>query len=97
MEPDPITPARPPRTMSVLGILALTALTFSYLGAYAVTDALVITNVIQPWPRDHDPRPKWLLTGFCVAMLLLMLTGELFRRLSRKQFAAIDEMADAKD
>jgi hypothetical protein len=97
MEPNSITPPRPPRTLYVLGALALTALTFSYLGAYAVTDALVATQVVQPWPRDHDPRPRWLFTGFCVAMLILMITGEIFRRLSRNEFRAIDQMADAHD
>lgn len=88
---------RPPRTLTVLGLLALTALTFSYLATYAVTNALVSQNLIQPWSRGHDPRPKWLVAGFCVLMLTFMVGGGLLRRWGRSDFKAIDEMADAKD
>jgi hypothetical protein len=94
---DIIAAQRPPRTLSVLGLLALTALTFSYLGSYAITNALVSEHVIQPWTRTHDPRPKWLITGFCVLMLTFMIAGEFLRRWGRSDFKAIDEMADAKD
>ena len=96
-EQDTIADPRPPRTLTVLGLLALTALTFSYLGSYAVTNALVSEHLIQPWARTHDPRPKWLITGFCVLMLTFMVAGELLRRWGRSDFKAIDEMADAKD
>jgi hypothetical protein len=90
--------ARPaPRTLSVLGLLALTALTFSYLGAYAVTGALVAEQVMPPWPREHDPRPRWLLTGFCVLMLCLMAVGGALRRMSKRAFDQIDAMVDAGD
>jgi hypothetical protein len=81
MESDTITPPQPPRTLTVLGMLALTALTFSYLAAYALTNALVAAQVI----------------GFCVLMLIFMVLGEVFRRMSRSEFKAIDEMADAAD
>jgi hypothetical protein len=94
---DTIAAQRPPRTLTVLGLLALTALTFSYLGSYAITNALVAEHLIQPWSRTHDPRPRWLITGFCVLMLTFMVTGELLRRWGRSDFKAIDEMADAKD
>jgi hypothetical protein len=97
METDTITPPQPPRTLTVLGMLALTALTFSYLAAYALTNALVAAQVIQPWPRDHDPRPRRLIVGFCVLMLIFMVLGEIFRRLSKSEFKAIDEMANAAD
>ena len=94
---DILAAERPPRTLTVLGLLALTALTFSYLGSYAITNALVSEHLLQPWSRAHDPRPKWLITGFCVLMLTFMVAGELLRRWGRSDFKAIDEMADAKD
>jgi hypothetical protein len=97
MESDPISPPQPPRTLTVLGMLALTALTFSYLAAYALTNALVAAQVVQPWAAGHDPRPRRLVIGFCVLMLVFMLVGEVFRRMSKSEFKAIDEMADAAD
>src|SRR5688500_17680035 len=56
--------ARRPRTLTVLGLIAAAALVFSYLGAYALADALVSAEVLQAWPRDSDPRPRWMLVGF---------------------------------
>jgi hypothetical protein len=94
---DIIQPPQPPRTLVVLGLLALTALTFSYLAAYALTNALIAAQVVQPWPHDHDPRPRRLVIGFCVLMLIFMALGEVLRRLSKSQFKAIDEMAEAAD
>jgi hypothetical protein len=90
-------PEQPPRTLTVLGLLALTALTFSYLGAFAVTNALVAANVMQPWSHGHDPRFRWLVTGFCVLMLVFMTAGEFLRRWGKSDFKAIDEMAEAVD
>jgi len=94
---DIIQPEQPPRTMTVLGLLALTSITFSYLGAYAVSGALVAAQVISPWPRDHDPRFRWLMTGFCILMLIFMSADEFLRRWGKSDFKAIDEMADAAD
>jgi len=94
---DIIQSEQPPRTLTVLGLLALTALTFSYLGAYAVTNALVAANVIQPWSHGHDPRFRWLVTGFCILMLVFMSAGEFLRRWGKSDFKAIDEMAEAAD
>jgi hypothetical protein len=94
---DTIAREARPRTWLVLGMLALTALTFSYLGSYAITNALLAEHVISPWPADHDPRPKRLLIGFCVLMLVFMVLGEVFRQMSRSDFRAIDQMADAED
>src|SRR3954468_14997635 len=86
-----------PRMWSVLGMLALSALTFSYLGSYAITSALVDEHLMSPWPAGQDPRPRRLLIGFCVLMLLFMVLGELFRQMSKSDFRAIDRMADAED
>ena len=90
--------AREPRarTSSVLGLLALTALTFSYLGSYAVTNALVAAKLMAPWPADADPRPKRLLIGFCVLMLLFMGLGEIVRQFSKHALRAMDRVDEAE-
>ena len=85
-----------PNTLVVLAILVLTALTFSYLGSYAIYSALIAAQIVQPF-QGIDPRPRWLLTGFCTLMLIFMGIGAIFRRMSRKAFQDIDEMADAQD
>ncbi|HEY7118670.1 MAG TPA: hypothetical protein VH475_18920 [Tepidisphaeraceae bacterium] len=97
IEQDTIAAERPPRTLTVLGMLALTSLTFSYLGTYAMTNTLVAQHLIQPWTHGHDPRPRWLITWFCVLMLAFMGIGEFLRRWGRSDFKAIDEMANATD
>jgi hypothetical protein len=94
---DAIVPEKPPRMWSVLAMVALTALTFSYLGSYAITNALVAENVMSPWPTGQDPRPRRLVIGFCVLMLVFMAAGEVVRQMSKSDFRAIDEMARAED
>lgn len=93
--PGDVTSSRS-QTMSVLALLALTALTFSYLGSYAIYNTLVAADVLSRY-QGPDPRPRWLVTGFCVLMLAFMVLAEVFRRLSRRQMRAIDAMADAED
>jgi hypothetical protein len=83
-----------PNTATVLGLLALTSLTFSYLGAYAVSGALVQAEVLHRWRPDADPRPKWLAVGFCVLLLAFICVGALARHLSRRELRQIDEMSD---
>ena len=85
-----------PKTLVVMGVLAATALTFSFLGSYAVYNALVSAGVVQQY-TGKDPRPKWLVIGFCVLMVIFIGVGEFFRFLSKRQFKAIDAMAEAKD
>lgn len=92
-EDEPIDGAKP-RTITVVGLLALTSLTFSYLGAYAVSGALVQTEVMRRWRPDADPRPRWLVMGFCVLLAIFMCAGGLVRFLSRRQLKQIDEMAE---
>ena len=94
--PIEMAKAARPKTLFVFGVLAMTALTFSFLGSYAVYNALVTAGVVQKY-TGKDPRPKWLLIGFGVLMVIFIGVGEFFRFLSRRQFKAIDAMADAKD
>lgn len=65
------------RTSVVLALLLLAAGLFSYLGAYAVSGALVGAGVLEPWPPDADPRPGWMLTGFCIMLGLLAVPAVL--------------------
>jgi hypothetical protein len=91
-ETDDATPVGKPRTTTVLGLLALTSLTFSYLGSYAVSGALVSAEVIRAWPPGADPRPKWLAIGFCSLLASFVLLGVVARCLSRRQLRRIDAM-----
>lgn len=77
----------------MLGLLALTSLTFSYLGAYAVSGAMVSAEMIRPWPPGSDPRPKWLAIGFGLLLACFLCLGGVARCLSKRQLRRIDEMA----
>lgn len=93
VDPDDVTPLQKPGTAKVLTLLALTSLTFSYLGSYAVAGALVSAEVIHPWSAGADPRPRWLAIGFCSLLATFILLGGVVRCLSRRQLQRIDEMA----
>src|SRR5688500_4453271 len=86
--------AKPPRTVAVLGLLVLTSLTFSYLGTYALSGALVEAEVLRPWSPGHDPRPRWLALSFCVLLAGFGCLASAARHLSRRHLQRIDKMAD---
>ena len=85
-----------PRIWKVVGLLVTAAATFSYMGAYSVTDALAKVNVIHPVPRDHDPRPLWAAIGFVTIMTGCLLVAVLMRHLSSRQFRCIDQMNEGE-
>jgi ABC-type branched-subunit amino acid transport system permease subunit len=93
VEVDELAPAKP-KLWTVLGLLSLTSLTFSYLGAYAVAGALVEADVLHRWRPDADPRPKWLGIGFFSLLLLFLIVCGIVRFLSQRQLREIDEMSD---
>jgi hypothetical protein len=95
-EGESVQPPRP-KLVSVLGLLVLAATTFSYLGAYAVTSALVNAQMIPPISREHDPRLRWALSSFVIIMTVCGIFALVLRLLSRKQFQRIDRMLDADD
>ncbi len=82
-----------PRTATVLVLLIGAALTLSYLGAYALTNALLTAELISPWPTSEDPRPRYFLTGFLGLSGLFIITCGLFRLMSWRQLRRIDAMA----
>jgi hypothetical protein len=86
-----------PKTITVLGVLVCAALLLSYLGSYAFTNALLSAEVIKPWAEGQDPRPKWLLFSFVGLLTVFCLLAIVFRFLSRRQLASIDETANAEE
>ncbi|HEY2589216.1 MAG TPA: hypothetical protein VGI81_25960 [Tepidisphaeraceae bacterium] len=81
-----------PGTWKVLLLLILAAGTFSYLGAYAATDALAKVDVIRPISHEHDPRPVWAAIIFGAIMTLFLAAAVLMRCASGRQFKEIDRM-----
>ena len=98
---DPLaTPTMPsvdlPRssTLSVLVLLAVFAVIVSYLVAYAGANALAASDVIPPWSRGTDPRPRWFGNTFAILMSGFILIGGVARFLSWRQLRNIDRMQD---
>jgi hypothetical protein len=85
-----------PRVWKVLGLLVIAAATFSYMGAYAVTDARAKVNVIRAVPKDHDPRPLWAAIGFVTIITLFLVGAIVMRHLSSRQFRCIDQMNEGE-
>lgn len=83
-----------PRTINVLVLLLATAAVFSYLGAFAVTNALVSVDLMERWPAGHDPRPRWMMIGFVAMTGAFLAIGGLFRLASWRQMKRLDAIAD---
>jgi uncharacterized membrane protein YhdT len=83
-----------PRTATVIGLLAVTAAIFSYLLSYAVANALVAADVVKPWQRGHDPRPKWFIISFVVLNCVFLGAGWLMRHSSARNIKEIELMED---
>ena len=58
--PEESGSGRRPNTFSVLIVLLVTAVVISYLVGYAVPQALIMSDVLQPWPPYDDPRRRWM-------------------------------------
>jgi hypothetical protein len=87
------TPApQRPKTATVLGLLAGVAATLSYLGTYAMANALVSAEVLKPWPSDHDPRPKWFAVSFVLLAGLFAAIGGVARHASARGLKQIEQM-----
>ena len=77
-----------PGVLTLGALLAGVSLVFSYLGAFAVTNALVAADLIEKWSPGSDPRPRWMLRafigsliGFGVIAALLKWSGRNVRRI----------------
>ena len=91
-----MTGPRRSNTLVVLTLLVLAAATFSYLGAFAVSDALVSADVLPRRPPGEDPRPGWTLNGFVALLTVFSLAALAARFASRRQLRRIDAMADGE-
>ena len=95
-EDDSVPVDEKPRTWTVLMLLVMAAGTFSYLGAYAATDALAKVNVIHPLSREHDPRPALAGVIFGVILTGCLVAAVVMRCLSGRQFKEIDRMNEGE-
>jgi len=95
-EDDSLPMDEKPRTWTVMMLLVVAAGTFSYLGAYAATDALAKVNVIRPISHEHDPRPVWAGVIFATLLTLCLVAAVLMRCLSGKEFKEIDRMNEGE-
>ena len=93
--PPPTAFQRLKKTCFAIGVLLVTAGMFSYLLAYAMTDALATAQVLPRYQSDNDPRPMWMVRAFVCLTSMFMAVGGLARLLSRRQLKRIDAMADA--
>jgi hypothetical protein len=91
------SPPAPPRTLKVLLVVVVAALMVSWIGAYAVTNALVAAEVMSPWQPGHDPRPQRMGVLFATLLAAFTAAALLFRWMSVRQLRRLDDMANAED
>lgn len=84
--------AHRPHTMSVLTVLMVTSVVFSYLIAYALPQTLLSAGMIEPWPAYNDPRARWMATAMFVILGSFVSIWGLFRVLGAASFRRIDAM-----
>ena len=92
--PEPTAAQRLVKTLVVFAVLLATAGMFSYLLAYAMTDALATAQVLPRYESGSDPRPMWMIRAFISLTFTFLAIGLLARLLSRRQLRRIDAMAD---
>jgi hypothetical protein len=81
-----------PKTATVIALLGVIALIFSYLIGYAIVGALAAAEVIAPISRGHDPRFSTFAISFVVLAGLFLGIGGLARHSSRRQMLSMDAM-----
>jgi|SRR5687767_10540421 len=91
---EPTAVQRLVKTLVVLGVLLATSALFSYLLAYAMTDALATAKVLPRYESGSDPRPMWMARAFVSLTFTFIAVGLLARLISRRQLRSIDAMAD---
>jgi len=92
--PEPTRLQRIKKTCFAIMVLLVTAAMFSYLLAYAMTDALATAKVLPRYESSNDPRPMWMVRAFVCLTCTFLAVGGLARLLSRRQLQRIDAMAD---
>lgn len=84
---------RKPNTVSVLIVLLVTAVVLSYLIGYALPHALIMSDVLQPWPPYDDPRRRWMALSLFTILASYMGLWGFFRMLGAIQIRRIDAMS----
>jgi hypothetical protein len=97
MQYEPTGLGRASRTSSVLIFLAAFSVIVSWLACYAVTNALISTDMMSAWPAGEDPRPHWMLNSFIGLFGSFALVALVFRWSSNRQLRRIDAMADGEE
>jgi hypothetical protein len=80
-------------TFSVLIVLLVSAVVTSYLVGYALPQALIYADVLQPWPPYGDPRRRWMALSLFTILASYMGLWGFFRLLGGLQMRRIDAMA----
>ena len=96
LEEDPVAPAssRIVGTIKVAFLLLAAAVLFSYLGAFALTNALVSADLLEHWPPGHDPRPRWMITAFVALTGAFSIVGVWLKWTSWRQMRRLDTIAN---
>jgi hypothetical protein len=81
-----------PHTVSVLTVLMVTSVVFSYLIAYALPQTMLAAGMIEPWSPYNDPRARWMATAMFVILGSFVSIWGFVRMLSVFQFRRIDAM-----
>jgi hypothetical protein len=84
-----------PKTLNVLALLVCAAGVFSYLGAYALTNAMVASGLMEKWPTDHDPRSRWMFLIFASLMGAFLVLAIFFKVTNWRAMRHMDKLADA--
>jgi hypothetical protein len=92
---DEIAPQARWRAIPVVLLLTGAAAVFSYLGAYAVMNALEANGIVAPWPAEPDPRPHWMAMAFIAQMTVFITAAMALGWMSSRQFKRIDAMVDS--
>lgn len=94
-EDRPPVPQSKPSTITVVMLLMSMAAVFSYLGAYALRDALIRSNMIHPTAGARDTRLFWAIAAFTGQMIAFLCIAVFMKFLSWRQFRRIDQMLEA--
>ncbi|HEY1685416.1 MAG TPA: hypothetical protein VGG19_11680 [Tepidisphaeraceae bacterium] len=79
-------------TLAVVILLLLAAGVFSYLWAYALSDALVAGHLMSPLESGTDPRPQQMQLAFEVILGVLAFITISLKWLSYRHLRRIDAM-----
>ena len=95
-EENLVPPSGWTKTITVLALLLVAAMVFSYLAAFAATGALLSAGLIDKWPPHADPRPRWMMIAFCSMTGSFTLIATVTKLAAWRQMKRLDASADAE-